>query len=207
MISYIHLIRHGITTGNKNKELYGASDLPLSEEGRAELERLAATDFYPRNDMADYYTTGMLRAEQSFRIIYGKREHRIIELLKEMDFGKLENMPLEDISKDPLYRNWMKNKALSVPAPGGESFVEFGARINKGFDEVMRYHQLSELSKRHNGQAINSIIICHAGTITTIMCRLFPDEAGENFFAFVPDPGHGYTIEFADGKATQHKYF
>ena len=33
MKSQIHLIRHGITVGNRDKLFYGASDIELAEEG------------------------------------------------------------------------------------------------------------------------------------------------------------------------------
>ena len=37
MSSKILFLRHGITEGNKNKWFYGALDLPLLDEGKAEI--------------------------------------------------------------------------------------------------------------------------------------------------------------------------
>lgn len=75
MESRICLIRHGITEGNKNRLYYGFSDIPLAEEGIAELTRLAESGIYPYDEDADFYTTGLRRTEQTLSIIYGEKKH------------------------------------------------------------------------------------------------------------------------------------
>ena len=79
----IHFIRHGITEGNLKRWHYGWADIPLAPEGMEKLERLREENIYPRPEKATYYTSGMLRAEQTFEIIYGKREHKVAEKMKE----------------------------------------------------------------------------------------------------------------------------
>lgn len=205
MISYVHIIRHGVTTGNARKELYGASEVLLAEEGKEELKRLAAEGIYPEDDTANFYTTGMIRTEQTFEIIYGNRSHQVAPLLKEMDFGELENVPLDEIMANPVYAKWMEATDMDTPAPGGESFNELGVRIMAGFEEVMERHHLLELAKRHSGKPANTIIICHAGTILSIMINLFPEEFDLDKASVIPHPGHGYSIKFEDGKATGYE--
>lgn len=206
MRSYIHLIRHGKTTGNVNKLLYGAAELELAEEGIEALKKGVSDGKYPCDDTADFYTTGMIRTEQTFRIIYGDRPHRVIKDLKEMNFGVFENRPLSEVTKDPLYLAWAYDNSFSVPAEGGESLNGFIERVMKGFDELMGYHRLKELSKRHNGEDANSIVVCHGGTIMAVMSSLFPDER-KPAFKWVTDPGNGYRIELENGQPVGYSEF
>ena len=78
MKTKICLIRHGITEGNQTRLYYGSSDIPLAEEGVAMLRELAAQEIYPDDADAECYTSGMLRTEQTFSLIYGDREHQVL---------------------------------------------------------------------------------------------------------------------------------
>ncbi len=64
------MIRHGITEGNQKRLYYGSSDIPLAEEGIEMLRNLSAQEIYPDDTDAKYYTSGMLRTEQTFSLIY-----------------------------------------------------------------------------------------------------------------------------------------
>ena len=87
MKSQIHLIRHGITVGNRDKLFYGASDIELAEEGIAALKQQAEDGLYPYDENSDYYTSGMIRTEQTLELIYGGREHRVIPDFREVNCG------------------------------------------------------------------------------------------------------------------------
>ena len=65
------LIRHGQTQGSLNDLYYGAADIPVLPESLAELHENAAR--YPTAPR--YFTSGMLRTEQTFRAIYGDTPH------------------------------------------------------------------------------------------------------------------------------------
>ena len=43
----IYLVRHGITTANRDERYAGTWEVPLSEEGEAELKRFAESGLYP----------------------------------------------------------------------------------------------------------------------------------------------------------------
>lgn len=89
MKSKICLIRHGITRGNRDRLYYGQSDIPLIEDGEKEISRLAKEGIYPDSEDAVYYTTGLQRTEQTFGLIYGDKPHDRIELLQEINFGRI----------------------------------------------------------------------------------------------------------------------
>ena len=78
MNSKIVLIRHGITEGNELRVYYGSTDVSLSERGMRLLREQKAQGMYPESEDAQYFTTGMLRTEQTLEILYGKQEHEDI---------------------------------------------------------------------------------------------------------------------------------
>ena len=77
-ISCIHFIRHGITEGIVNKWYYGNADLPLIEDGINELNALKEQGIYPNTDKAVFYTSGMIRANQTLESIFGSKEYTVI---------------------------------------------------------------------------------------------------------------------------------
>ena len=62
----LYLIRHGKTEANEKHQYCGASDLPLSEAGAAELAAI-------RYDIPAYHilTSGMMRTEQTLQLLFG----------------------------------------------------------------------------------------------------------------------------------------
>lgn len=121
MKSYIHLIRHGITEGNLKSWYYGREDLPLSEIGIKTIEDLATKGGYPKADETAFYTTGLTRTEQTFKLIYGEAQHKQIPLLQEMDFGEFECKTYEELKDHPGFIAWVDDSIGDVAFPGGES--------------------------------------------------------------------------------------
>ena len=103
MLSRIHIIRHGITAGNLKNLMYSNTDLPLLKMGVEEIAELAALNAYPVPENASYYTSGLLRTEQTLALIYGEVEHEKIWDLREMEFGKYENRTFSELNEDPEY--------------------------------------------------------------------------------------------------------
>lgn len=206
MKSKIHLIRHGITEGNVKRWFYGSADVPLAEEGVKALEQQVADGIYPRPEVADYYTSGMNRTEHTFRLIYGEQEHQQIPQLREMDFGEYEAKTYHELKDEPGFLEWFKDKSGTIAAPGGESIQTFANRVLGGWEKVIGQHRLKELSVRHNGKTAESVIVCHGGVICSIMESIFSGIKND-FYEWVPDPGHGYTLTMEDGEITAYEMF
>ncbi|HML36570.1 MAG TPA: phosphoglycerate mutase family protein [Bacillota bacterium] len=183
----IHLIRHGTTEGVKARVYYGSTDLPLTNEGIDLISGLAAMGTYPKADGAYLYTTGLLRTEQTFFLIYGCRDHFAVPELKEYDFGEFEMKTHNQLIEDADYQSWIGDADGITPCPSGESRSDFSNRITKGFTEILEKH------KSKGSFDGNSIVVCHGGVISQIMRFCFPDSE-KNLFQWVPDPGRGYTI-------------
>lgn len=205
MRSYIHFIRHGITEGIINKWYYGSSDLPLTDEGYEALRELMAEGIYPPLGDADCYTSGMLRADQTLKVIYGNVPFKTIPLLREMNFGSWECKTFNELQKEPEYEEWINNKEGSFAFPGGgDSVISFNERIKKGLKELCGYQRLKELSHRHSGKDAVSIMVCHGGTIAAAMEGWFPGDR-ENFWQWIPATGRGFTVEFKESEPFSYK--
>lgn len=191
MLKQLHLIRHGITEGNEKGWYYGATDIGLSETGRAELTSLSKDPNFPfsvRNQTpnAKYFTTGMLRTEETFNILFDNRPHTAISELREMNFGEFEKHTHEELLTREEYRIWIEDaKNDDYILPGGESRNQFRSRIKKAFDDLVKDLYCSDTS--------DYVLVCHGGTIGVTMERLFCGQR-ESFFQWIPKPGHGFTL-------------
>lgn len=183
----ISIIRHGKTEGNLKRCFYGKTDLPLLNEGIDELVELEKKGIYPEVEDQELYTSGMTRTEQTFFVIYGNREHKVCKGLREMEFGEFEMKSHEDLKDRPEYQAWISEVERTMPVPGGESVQLFRKRVVKAF---------KELAKKDK----DAIVICHGGVISMIMGSCFKEENPENMFNWLPNPGHGYTIEIEEDK-------
>ena len=206
MKSKIVLIRHGITEGNEQRMYYGSTDVSLSERGKGLLVKQREEGIYPMSEDAQYFTTGMLRTEQTLQIIYGEQEHEIIEDLRELDFGEFEMRTYEQLNSIPAYQKWITAEDTDTAPPGGESIRSFKERVRKGFGELKVKNELYMLKLRNRRREAMTICICHGGVISGILDDIWPGEH-KNFFEWIPDPGHGYVLNVEDASFTGYERF
>lgn len=176
----VYLLRHGATEANENRLYCGASDLPLSEGGRAELARLKAIGKYPDAGRLRLYTSGMLRAEQTLRLLFGELPHTAIAQMREIDFGAFELRAYEELKDVPEYLDWIAGENEKKRCPGGESGAEMEARVLAAFGRLLQTEG-------------DFLVVTHGGPIAAIMSRLFPAE-GKNRYEWQPAAGRGYEI-------------
>ncbi|MEG0918743.1 MAG: histidine phosphatase family protein [Anaerovoracaceae bacterium] len=187
----INLIRHGITEGNKKKWYYGSSDIPLEPEGIEEIKNFVKDGIYPKPDGQKLYTSGLLRTEQTFELIFGELEHKAEPGFREYNFGEFERMSYEELKKVPNYIKWIEDTEGNYVIKGGESLLGFNNRIQRTFANLMAKNE-------------DAIVVCHGGVISAIMNHYF-SEVGEHIFAWVPKPARGYTLEIQGGKPVAYE--
>lgn len=181
------LLRHGITRGNKENLCYGSTDLPLLEEGVAELRRRAEKTPYPV--AGRYYTSGMLRTEQTFALLYGDQPHQALPQLREISFGRFEMIPFAALQDDPDYRRWADDAAGGTACPGGESFLGVQNRALQGIAPVLAAGE-------------DAVCVIHGGVIACMMTHWFP---GRPFDYWMPHPGTGWQVTVEDGRAVSYE--
>ena len=186
------LIRHGATAANERRLYYGATDLPVSENGRKELEKLREKGGYPDISGFAVYTSGMKRTAETLDILYPETKYSVEPELSEMNFGKFEMRAYEELQYDPEYQKWIEGDYLKNVCPDGESACQHAERAVRGFNRVI------------NEVTGNILMICHGGTIASVMMSLFPNEGEDRWYWDCPN-GCGYAVEFDGLKPISYK--
>ena len=94
----LHLIRHGLTAGNLQGLYIGSgSDLPLCDEGRAQLKTLVKDFDYPQVPLV--FTSPMKRATETAEILFPGVRQIELDDLREMAFGKFEGRAVQELVK------------------------------------------------------------------------------------------------------------
>ena len=168
----IYLIRHGKTEANERHLYCGSTDLPLSDAGRAELEKL-------RYDIKNvrFITSGMKRTNETLKILFGDVPYEVDPRFQEVDFGIFEMHSYDELKETPGYQAWLTGDNEANIPPNGENGLQMKERVLKAFSEIKE----------------DICIITHGGVIASIMEYLFPNE-GKNRYQWQPKPGHGYVI-------------
>ena len=180
------LIRHGITHGNKYGLYYGATDLPLLEEGVEELRERKLSHIYPTAPR--YYTSPLQRTQQTLREIYGGVDFTVVDGLREMNFGAFEMRTVEDLRQDADFAAWSRDVTYNR-CPGGESFADVHARALEAIAPILTADE-------------DAVCVIHGGVIATLMFTWFP---GKSFNDWMIHPGTGWQITVEDGKPVDYR--
>jgi broad specificity phosphatase PhoE len=128
-VAEILLVRHGQTDWSRDGRHTGRTDVPLTEEGRGQAERLAGV--LSGRDFARVLTSPLSRASETCRLAgLGERAETRDELV-EWDYGDFEGLTTEQIrERRPGWWLWRDG------CPGGEAAADVGARVDPVVGEL-----------------------------------------------------------------------
>ena len=158
----IFLIRHGATILSAEDRFAGATDVPLSDEGRQQAERLAVR--LRGEELVALYASPLGRTIETARIV--AEPHGIdvqpVEGLREISHGHWEAMTRQDVeAKFPEEAlEWEKDPYSFAPA-GGESGLAVTARALPALIEIVRAHP-----------GCNVAVVSHKATIRLLLSTL-----------------------------------
>jgi broad specificity phosphatase PhoE len=123
------LVRHGQTEWSLNGRHTGSTDIPLTDEGRAQAralgERLAGREF------ALVLSSPLGRARETAELAGLGARAQVREDLIEWDYGEYEGVTTAEIrARDPDWLLWRDG------CPGGETAADVGARVDRVIAEV-----------------------------------------------------------------------
>ncbi|HCL03167.1 MAG TPA: histidine phosphatase family protein [Lachnoclostridium phytofermentans] len=213
----IALIRHGITKGNLSKCYIGKTEEPLCEEGMNELLLKKESGSYPFAE--SIYCSPMLRCQMTANLLYPNRELKLVPDFRECDFGLFEGKNYRQLSKDPLYQQWIDSNGMA-PFPLGESREEFEYRCREAYKKVIKelYQETSfsdkerdretvkgtnkeankEISKETDNKS-DAVLIVHGGTIMAILSAFATEK--KDYYAWGCGNGNGYLLSaMEDGR-------
>ena len=148
-MSRLFWVRHGPTHA---KTMVGWSDLPADLSDTDRLARLS--DHLPAD--APVISSDLLRAVQTADAIAGTRPRLAPDPdLREIHFGEWEMQSFTKIRNQALLQAFWENPG-DVRPPGGESWHDVVARVDRGVGRLLQTHPEQDL-----------IVVAHMGAILT----------------------------------------
>ncbi len=154
----LRLLRHPATAAS-GKQCVGQTDVGLSAEGLAAIERIAeeAARAGPGRVLSsDLRRCRMLADAIGARLNIRPEPDAV---WREVNFGVWENRPWDEIrSHDPHTLSAWMNDFVTVAPPGGESFHQLQSRV------------VSALQKIEAQPSDNLLVVTHGGVIRAAIC-------------------------------------
>ena len=153
----IDLIRHGEPVGGRL--FRGSQDDPLSERGWSQM-RAAVDGHAPWNHIV---SSPLLRCQAFAHELASSHAIplTIEDGLREVHFGEWEGLTTAEVqahSPGLLEKVW--SDSLAHTPPGGETLIDFSARVTDAWIAVL---------ERHAGEHL--LVPAHGGTIRAILCH------------------------------------
>jgi probable phosphoglycerate mutase len=167
MTTRILLVRHGATTLTAEDRFAGATDVDLSEDGRAQArclgERLA------KETIAAAYASPMKRTRDTAALAVAAHDLpiQIEDGLREIDHGHWEGITRKEVESKfhDEYQAWEQDPFTFAPE-GGESGLSVMARA---------LPVLRRIVVRHAGET--ALVVSHKATIRLMLCSLLGVDA------------------------------
>lgn len=175
----VSLYRHGLTSENKLGAYIGWTDVPLCEEGRADLHW--NQQFILKKDVV--FSSPLKRCMETAKIYYPNESIITLEGLKEIHFGHWEGKTYDELKNHSQYRKWLSN-IFTEKIEGGESFSQFGQRIEESFRKITAYCIEKDMTR--------IAIITHGGVIRYLLHKLHPNK--KSYFDWDIPYGKGYKL-------------
>ena len=162
------LVRHGQTAENARGLLLGRADPPLSPRGRRQAAALAR--LLPPE--ARVVSSPLRRARETAEA-FG-RAVEIDERWIELDYGRLDGLPPEDVDESTWSR-WRADPSY-VPA-GGESLIVLGKRVRSACDRLAGEAAARDVVVVSHVSPIKAAIAWVLGVSDEVAWRLFVRDA------------------------------
>jgi broad specificity phosphatase PhoE len=158
----VFMVRHGATILSAEDRFAGATDVPLSDEGREQTRRLA--ERLTHESVAAVYASPLGRTVETAQILAAphKLDVQTCDGLREISHGRWEQMTRREVEEKfpEEAAEWEKDPYTFAPL-GGESGLAVTARA---------LPTLIELVRKHGGQ--NILVVSHKATIRLLLSSL-----------------------------------
>ena len=161
----LYFVRHGETAANQQGVYYGSSNLPLTEQGKLQMQQVGKMLATVRFD--NVLASGLQRAQQSAQILLAENQQMLPTIiiepkLNELDFGDWEGRHYQELMQqdNERYSAWCNNWQTYAP-PNGESFQQFKQRVD---------HAITGQIISHDDQTL--LIVGHQGSLRVLLLSL-----------------------------------
>ena len=223
MVIRLFLIRHGETENGDVKRYKGHTDVPLSENGIEQMERLSKyivqdcsntsnppSPPFTKGGMGGFlnavYCSDLSRALKSAEIIakpHGLKP-MIMPELRERSFGIWEGMSFDEIKEQypEEFDAWTGNPLKFSPMQG-ESTIKVRDRVVEALNRILvqsgsnSSNGLNGLNSLNDSNYISIAIVSHGGVNRILLCHILGIPL-ENIFRIEQDYSALNVIEFYD---------
>lgn len=187
-VTRIYLIRHGATILTAEDRFAGATNVPLSDEGRSQASSLAERlSGFP---VAAVYASPLDRTMETARILAAPHQKEVQprEGLKEISHGHWEQMTRHEVEQQfPKEAAAWDEDPYTFAPEGGESGLAVTARALPALLDIVRHHE---------GQAV--IIVSHKATIRLLLSSLLGFDPRRYRDNLDQDPAALNIVDFRD---------
>ncbi len=124
-----YFLRHGETDWNHRRIIQGQTDTPLNATG--EQQAVAVAPLIATLPIATICTSSLSRAKRTGEIVNRGLNKPVFT------FDDLRECHLGQIQGSPSNGAWRGEWVAGGPMPGGETFVEYCARVLRGFNQAL----------------------------------------------------------------------
>lgn len=158
----VFLVRHGATILSAEDRFAGATDVPLSDEGRAQVRRLA--ERLSREGVCAVFASPLGRTMETAKILALPHGLPVqpVDGLREISHGRWEQMTRHEVERQfpEEAEEWGRDPFTFAPK-GGESGLAVTARALPALMEIIRAH----IGKR-------LLVVSHKATIRLMLSSL-----------------------------------
>jgi probable phosphoglycerate mutase len=187
-LTRIFLIRHGATTLTAEDRFAGATDVPLSDEGREQASRLA--ERLAGVPVAAVYASPLGRTIDTAGILAlpHKLEVQPRDGLREISHGHWEKLTRQEVERQfPTEATAWEEDPYTFAPLGGESGLAVTARALPALLDIVRSHE---------GQPV--IVVSHKATIRLLLSSLLGFDPRRYRDNLDQDPAALNVVDFRD---------
>lgn len=151
----LFLVRHGETAWNRERRVMGRADVPLSDAGRTQSERLGRV--LAGMDIARILSSPLARAVETAEILAGHVgcDVEFDEDLEEVRYGDWQGRTYDEIATEDAFRAFAADPE-NARTPGGETIGDVQRR------------GLAGVSRARAGE--RTLVVSHGDILRSILC-------------------------------------
>lgn len=152
----LYLARHGESTGNAQRLIFGQRDYPLTERGRAQARELGRS--LEGAAIVRVVASPLSRALETARLACPNVPIETDARLMEQSMGRWEGMTEAEVLADDtalwqaMLADWTRDQAAP---PEGESYSALRQRVSRAIDEIL-------------SRGGDTLIVAHAGVLAAL---------------------------------------
>lgn len=194
MTPSVYLVRHGRTSWSDEGRIQGWAEVPLSADGRAEADALAA--YFADRDVSKVVTSPTQRAADTAARIASGTGTPVVQNpdWRERSFGTAEGDLADDVFRaDPSVHPRRDTFDPAAASPGGESVEDVSRRVAAAWDAVVD-------EVRDTGRS--TVVVSHVTPIRLVLGDLRGLPLTEAMRTPSPTTGSVTTIDVTDSATT-----